>query len=527
MKGNRFWVLIVGAVLAAGTASSAGQVVEAGGIRHFDLTRKPDQTVLSVGGFFDTEAPAFDHRALVITVNGQPVTADHLLSPTEILRPRRPGEFTMSRIHDRSGGVLFPVTHESGGLADYDYRSRDEYDKWVPIYNHFPETIYISLRNLALADSEALKVSIYNNLGGTVRVGGIRLRPDFKLTELDLHEKRPQTDEYGHYYVPVWGFLASRPWAVKMAQERLRAADTGNERKGQILWSLGMLNLVNGHRSEAVRSFRRAVQMSTDFPEYNEVCYRLLHMTGEPPVDALKEAETGPGRWAALYNDYKAVVGEEPNDRPISVQWLDGEDDGNAVKAAWASKETVWHPVIHQIKGPEPPDGMATNEYALLYSSKQLILLFRGPGAPIQTGDVPGEDRPAWEFNCVEFFVAPHADMTRYYELNVTAANGQFDQRSMWHGVADPGNEYRGEWTSQTWLEDGRMHVEYRIPWSDFGSGMAPSSGDLWLANIIRVQFTRDEDEEKAVHREFSAGKLLWRYFHRVQDGRLLRFSGA
>lgn len=513
-------------VLVAACGTAAERV--AFGTRHeVVLERRPGTAVLALGGYFEAPQRHFATRRLVVTVNDTLVTSAHLLSPRTYYMPRHPGSDAHDRVHVDSGGIQFPFTHRSGGLADYEWSNRPEYDKWVKQYNNLPQTLHIHLAGLVDPEARSVTVTLYNTLERPAWMGGKGVKPPFVITELALHAARPEHDDFGPYVVPVWSFLDAHPWARKMALDVLQAAGTSAGTKGQIHAQFGMLNLMKGHSAAATACFRSAAAQGNTFPEYNEICFRLLRHTGAGPVPSLEVTEDGPGRWAALYNDLVAVQNGGTVAR-LHALYRHAEASAPLPAAwhpAWEEDATAWRPIEEQIKGPAPEAGMAANEFALLYDKDSLIVLARGPATPLQVRDVPGTDRPAWEFNCFELFLAPAADFTRYYELNVTAANGRFDQRSLWHGVPDPGVEFDGAWQSRTTVQEGLLRVEYRIPWSDFGLPGPPPANALWAGNVVRVQSTLDA-EGQAVAREFSAGKLLWRYFHRIQDGLLLRFAG-
>lgn len=491
-------------------------------VRRVTLPRTANESVLAVGGYFESPVRLFEWRTLLITVNGQFIADRDLLSPRQWLAPRAPRWPVRPRIVEETHAITFPFTHRSGGLADYRWEDRQEYDKWGRLFNDFPQTIYIDLRELAADGDDTLEIAFYNTVDGAKRIDDDVVKPPFVITELSLHASRPPSDDFGPYVVPVWAIMDRHPEMSRRAMERLADPATAENIRAQILAQSGMLNLMKGHHAAALDLFRRAIKISRDFPEHNEICYRLLHATGKPPVPMLPETNDNPGSWAALFNDTVALRAGQPVDRQVQVPWLSDAPAADAGPQAPAS--AIWHPIAEQINGPEPPPDMPPNEFAIAYTATELLLWVRGPVSEIQNRDFPGTDRPAWEFNCVEFFLAPRAAFTRCYELNVTAANGRFDQRNLWHSAADPGQEFNGTWQSRTAIEDGLLHVAYRIPWSDFGFHTAPEPDDVWVANIIRVQFTRDA-EGSPVHREFTAGKLLWRYFHRIQDGLFFTFA--
>ncbi len=514
------------AAFVATALSAAAQVatVPLGESRTLVLSRETGQTILELSGYFEANSRQLGHRRCVIAVDGLPLTEAQLLSPRTIIQPRDPNRPEFQRFFETEQSFYFPYVEHSGDLHTMRWEERNEYDKWVPLFYNFSETLYFDIGSLVPADATQVRVSIYNNVMGPAHGPGGRHMPPFQVTSLQLLSERPATTEAEPYIVPIWSYLDAHPAAARQAMARLHAADTSSMIRAQILTSFGMLNQMKGQIDAAISHFQAALSHGSDFPEYAEVCYRLLRLTDRPPVEDLPVAESNPGRWADLYNRYlRARRGESPEGL-ITIHRADSPfvPDGETDDAMWHDEGLIWHPVANQVNG-DPRD--SGNAFALAWDDAGLRLLFRGPGAPnLDLRDTPGTDRAVWEFNCVEFFVAPDATFTRFYELNVAASGGRFDNRLLWNGVNDPGFDFAGAWRSGASMNaEHGLRVEYHIPWSDFGMTGVPADGALWVANVIRVEHLPDE-EGKSVHREYSAGKLLWRHFHRIQDGLILRF---
>lgn len=508
-------------------ALHAQDTVPFGEARHFELDRRQGEQVLALGGFFQTAEPTFRYRQCLVTINGQVLKPEHSLSPTGIFAPRTTRDKPIPRFHEGTGALLMPLMHRSGGMADYDILQAREYDRSVDQFNTFPETIYVSLIDLVPADAKTIRVGFYNNAEGPSWSAGERVKPDLIVTHLALHQEKPDVDEFGPYVPPVWHVYDQHPWALAMASEKLRDADTPAAIKAEIEAQMGLLAWMTGDPERALRHYRRAISHGPIFPSYAEMCYRILRHTDTPPVASLPEPETAAGRWAALYNRMVAITAGQPTEGLIDIPYDDSPFivDGQPDDPSWTARTTRWLPLSHQELGPAPATDAPPNEVAFSYDDEGLRMLFRGPGAPrLQLRDLPGEDRNAWEFNCAELFLNPRAEFYRYYELNCTAANGRYDSRYRWNRTLEPGPDFSAVWKSGAHTDADGLIVEYHVHWSTFGYDGPPPAGELWIANLIRVQFTPDEDG-RLVNREFSLTDLLWRSFHRLQDGIIMRFE--
>jgi len=477
-------------------------------------------TILALGGFFRAEKPTFGVRSCLVTVNGMQPSPDALLSPRTVLQVRH-SRWSFARIHEETLAVTFPYTHRSGGLADFTYAGALEYDRWTPLYNDFPQTLYIDL-NRVLPDRPAtLRVRITNTSDGPT--GSIENSPPFVVETCRLFAQRPDTDDYGEYVPSIWHVLQESPAQAARARAALADPACSDQTRAQILAQFGLRQQVHGNDAAAAALYRDALAAAPGFPERNELLFRLLALGQAPGTDRIEETDDNPGAWARLFNAYRRAAAGETGPTVRSVPPYDGPFtvDGRPEDPIWNTTERAWTPLAHPVT--RPSKARPENRVLLFHSPAGLGLVFRGPGLDrLQPFDHPGDDRPVWNWNCVELFLAPFARFTEYFELNTSAANGRYDGRHSWRGETN--DRFDGTWQSAARTRDGVLTVEYLVPWSDFGLTSPPAPGSLWVGNVVRVQHVDLPDGSREVT-EHSAARLLWRHFHRLQDGLVLRFE--
>jgi glucose/arabinose dehydrogenase/mono/diheme cytochrome c family protein len=147
--------------------------------------------------------------------------------------------------------------------------------------------------------------------------------------------------------------------------------------------------------------------------------------------------------------------------------------------------------------------------------------------------DVVEHDGPTWNNDVFEVFLKPTADKPAYYELQVNAANTQFDcffprrgHLDRFRRLHDFGMQStvkrRGSLDDWTDRDEG-WTVELRIPWTSFmHTGGRPEPGDEWRFALCRYDY--DVSSEGP---ELSTCAALSRLdFHRHEDYRPVVFQG-
>ncbi len=113
-------------------------------------------------------------------------------------------------------------------------------------------------------------------------------------------------------------------------------------------------------------------------------------------------------------------------------------------------------------------------------------------------------DSPVYTDDCVELFVSPTGDLTRYFEFVANARGAMFDSK-----IANPSLKRTGSFRiAEAWNCPGlRWHatrgpvgsdgerwwaVEMEIPFAGLGVE-APAVGDVWRANVCRIDHVDSE----------------------------------
>lgn len=95
------------------------------------------------------------------------------------------------------------------------------------------------------------------------------------------------------------------------------------------------------------------------------------------------------------------------------------------------------------------------------------------------TADVTMRDGQTWMEDCVEVFLQPRTDATRYLHFVVNARGTLYDEVNTTAG-------YNADVTVQASIGDQSWSVEMALPWRELGVD-APSPGDEWGLNVARV----------------------------------------
>jgi len=487
------------------------------------LTPAETERLLVVSAYLHSDRQRFDRREAGIAVNGRILPAAALRSPSDVLQPRT-SQARFPRVDDTRQTVWFPWTHRPGGLADFDpveHRVLENYQIWIPQYRDFNETIVIDLDAFPTPADGRYHITFYNNAARAIdRSDGRESGPLLKVLTAHAAETIPALDR-GPYTAPIWQVLATDPELEQEARRRLDDAETPAVERARIAFQLALHEAFAGDMDASTTLLRTATAVAEPFPERHEAVYRLAVRDPDSAPDWLDEADD-PFGWARLFNTWQAARGgaEAPaivNVPPVEDLAVDAPGAADRLREG-VDPLPVAHPVPGRAGEAEPP-----NSVVFRYSDAALLVTMRGPGTELlRPGNMPGQNRPVWEFNCFELFLAPGAEILDYYELNVSSANGRYDGRNHYHRHTP--EEWDGSWQSAASIGDGLMEVVYRIPWSDLGREAAPPAGSLWVANVIRVQHLPAVAGGWDVA-EFSLGPLTARDFHRLQDGVILRFQ--
>lgn len=127
---------------------------------------------------------------------------------------------------------------------------------------------------------------------------------------------------------------------------------------------------------------------------------------------------------------------------------------------------------------------------SLVWSDTALYVRFEATQSePLVVNDIPDISTKTlglWDRDVCEIFVAPNsADRDRYFEFEV-APTGEWIDLAIDYtsGERITDWEFNSGMESAAVIENGRVLMAIRIPWTAFGK--VPESGDIWLGNIFR-----------------------------------------
>ncbi len=487
------------------------------------VTPAEGERYLRVNARFHSPQRRFDRREAGITVNGTILPSTALASAADVLQPRTDSP-RFARVDDERQIIWFPWTHREGGLNDYDLVADNQarlYQLWVPQFRDFNETVIIDLAAFAPRADGSYAITFYNNAGHPLgRVDGRESGPPLSVTEVRPVRELPDLDR-GVYTAPIWPVLATDAELEREALQRLDDDATDPVLRAQLALQVALEAAFRGDTATATERLRLAAATTHPYPEHNEARYRLAIREPDGAPESLDEADDIFG-WARLFNRWRTARAGGHDAAIIDVFPIaDAALDVPAVTAAMLWEAANGQPLSHQVLGPAI-EGPAANTVVFGFSDEGLLLAVRGPGSELlRPRNIPGRDRPVWEYNCIELFLSPGADILEYFELNVSSVNARFDGRHRYHRQTDA--DWDGDWESGAAVRDGVMEVVMRVPWADLGQAGPPEPGTLWVANVIRVQHLPAAEGGWKVA-EFSLGPLGARDFHRLQDGVILRF---
>lgn len=490
-------------------------------VREIELDVPPDAKYLMVDAYFKALPKKYGSRSCVITLDDHVLGTREFVGVNDVKPLRHADKISAPRINEETSTITFPYAPQSDGMSHYDFNLRPEYDKWVPVFDNFPQTIAYRVSDLLPSGSKKATVKFFNNISGPDR----DYEPPLIVNQVAFSKTLPAPRQETTYFPPSWYYLAHNPEAGKEALAKLENPQTSKTVKSQLCWAFGLLNQIEGKKQNAIKYYEKALAFSEDFPEKNEVIFRLEQM-GRPQTKASLETLNKNGKkWGDFIKVARKARNGEKAPRIFDIPYYAGpfKPDGKADEAIWKDSNLPWYPISHVVKG-DIPD-LRANQFAIFYNDEALMMIYKGPGSEkVMLRNIPGEAKPVWEFNCVEWFITPDAAFTSLYELNVSSTNGRWGIRLLWNGVTD--DTFKGGWKSSASITPKQMLVEYKIPWSVFDKPSAPKNGDLWAANVVKVQHLIDKSG-KDTDGEASAGELLFRHFHRPQDGFLMRFRPA
>lgn len=153
----------------------------------------------------------------------------------------------------------------------------------------------------------------------------------------------------------------------------------------------------------------------------------------------------------------------------------------------WKKAEGV--SVSRYWSGLEAPKGRRFTA-RLLWSKAALYVRFEAnQQEPLVVSNKPDLTRKAmglWDRDVCEIFVAPDAKEPRkYFEFEVAPTGEWLDVAlDLTSGTRRSDWDYRSGMESFARVEQERITLAMRIPWSAFGA--KPSAGDVWLGNLLR-----------------------------------------
>lgn len=139
--------------------------------------------------------------------------------------------------------------------------------------------------------------------------------------------------------------------------------------------------------------------------------------------------------------------------------------------------------------GKEAPEGRRMTA-RLLWSDAAIYIRFEAnqkePLLIAEKADLSKKAMNLWDRDVVEIFLAPDKKERRKYFEFEAAPNGEWldvalDSTS---GKRVSDWNYRSAMESAAKIEDGRIVIAIKIPWTAFGK--TPKVGEVWLGNLLR-----------------------------------------
>ncbi|HRU06777.1 MAG TPA: sugar-binding protein, partial [Candidatus Brocadiia bacterium] len=159
--------------------------------------------------------------------------------------------------------------------------------------------------------------------------------------------------------------------------------------------------------------------------------------------------------------------------------------DGAISDAAWKTAAAIR--TEYELGGPQPVPHPKPSTFLLCYSRNDLYIAGQITEAE---GWKPPASQPARDskdlFNdCVEVFLAPDFDLSRYWQFVIASSGGSGDLR---YGpdVAGRENEWNPEWRLAVKPGKGGWSFEAAIPFAALGQKSAPPPGHVWRLKIAR-----------------------------------------
>ena len=186
--------------------------------------------------------------------------------------------------------------------------------------------------------------------------------------------------------------------------------------------------------------------------------------------------------------------------------------DGRLDDEAWAGAEVM--ELRETVTGRKPSQPTTVR---MLYDDERLYIGFHAVDNYIW-GTMTGHDEPIYDEEVVEAFLDPTGLLTAYYELEVSPLNTGFDaliiNDTVPAGAEGRGPRFQGftDWDPRGFSHavhvEGRLggrecewwECEMAIAFSDLflGGRVPPRPGDVWRANLFRIDKDGDSLEESA-----------------------------
>ncbi len=159
----------------------------------------------------------------------------------------------------------------------------------------------------------------------------------------------------------------------------------------------------------------------------------------------------------------------------------------NLSHLAWASAELI--SIRRYWNGLEAPEGRHALARMLWTDSALHVLFETNQTEPLVVAEFPDLEQKAinlWDRDVVEMFVAPDRnELRKYFEFEAAPTGEWLDvalDSTSGKRVSDW--EYKSGMEAAAKIEDGRVTIAMKIPWSAFGKN--PEPGDVWLGNLLR-----------------------------------------
>jgi len=175
--------------------------------------------------------------------------------------------------------------------------------------------------------------------------------------------------------------------------------------------------------------------------------------------------------------------------------------DGSLSNPDWKTAEVVQ--LVDCVTGEKP--NLKTS-FRVLYDDENLYIGYQVKDKKI-IANFTERNQPLYEEDVVELFLSPSGSLHYYYEFNFSPKNVIFDaivlnddgRENIGRGTLLPWVDWNceGIQVESVWEENNNWSLTAAIPFKSLhlADNRTPKSGEVWRANICRIEYGEDETE--------------------------------